>query len=996
MAREATLRAILVGDARSMQKALKDVDVSMGQTEVKAQKFGDSWLKVGAGVGAALGVLGGVSAILDGIKTATIDYNKTLEQSERILFGLTKSHEETAAAMAVARSEAQKGRGGYADLAASMAGLIPISKQTGQSLQSLTETAEILAAINPLEGISGATIALANAASGDLTSLSDRFNISLKLIQKYRTEGVSDIEAAQKAMKELGYDTQFLEEANKSATQQQEVFFDSLKRMGAQLARPAFDAAAAKLGEWNKQLQSPAVQEWIKGMQLTIKVVLDSMTSWEIWGQGLKGILALAEQEVKNAIGGIVNAYNSLADKIHLPKLDMGWLDDWQAAITGRKEEVANFVRDTWGDDYRRIFAEETDKNTDQAKEGGKAVGAAYSIGLLQGFTGAELGDIEQFTKQFEDLFKKADGKPDTNAFKAASGVILQALSEIKASGEITADTFYKLTAAFGDNALNVATLTVRYGEQIAAQKELAAATKAVADQQKRQTQLANDLANDLKPYKTALDDITETEKRHATEATTALEPLQEQLEDIGDAASDAARRNAAAVDAASSALSAASEKRRREQEALAAAERGETDEYLARLPYIDEETRKVAEKYRVMVEGEYRAKTAADDRLNALNVEGRKEDLGLLKQIQAAEDAGDTRKVAALRKQLENQRKRRQTDVEVAQAEAAVAEDEFDAAKDRADKVADKADQANEKEEQGAQKRLDDIKDAAAAEAERYRLQQAGIQAEIDRIEDAAKAQAKKDAQARTDAQTNFDQQKTFNDKLLLMLGPINTLEGARVKNAQDSATAAENLYNWVAKIYGIYAANPPGSPGGPPKPEQVYPIGEGGNSPYDDSPPYVPPPRPAGPQAMTPTGQRPPLFDGITFPDPGPGGYHKEYDTSGHPWWVPDGSSLADYGKQPGSAPTPSGRGGSASLRASGTGAATGGGLDAPTLGSFNGPPLPPGAQGFTFIFNLTAPNLANMGDPKQVEALFRQSSGVARREWQQLVRGGPGRNT
>lgn len=810
MAKTPVVKITFVGDSTQAQKSVKDLAASATQAEVKVEGFGKSFVKAGVAFGVGGAALGAVAKIVDGAKSAVIDYNKTLELAERQIFGLTKSHEETAAALAVARTEADKGRGTYAGLAASMAGLIPIAKQTGMTLQALTETAEILAAINPAEGITGATVALANAASGDLTSVIDRFNLNTKAIQKYRDQGVPNIEAVRKAMTDLGYDTKFMEEANKSATKQGEVFVDNLNRMAAAIGRPAFDAAAAKLGEWNKQLQTPAVQEWIKGMELTVKVVMDSMTSWEVWGQGIKGVLALAEQGVKDAIGGIVGAYNGVADKLKLPKLDMGWLDDWQKAITGRKDSVAEFVRKTWGDDFREIFATEGKKNQEEAKTQGAAVGTAYMRGVLSTLTGDQLGTLDDIGKVIADAFKGNDA-----GLNAAKGVIAQAIADIQQFGRISDGTFgasegmlgeyvttagraanttLELTRALGAQAPEVMRLLGIYQQQVRAQDAAALASAQLVSAQDRLAESQRKAAEATQYLNTRVAQYQGVAARHAAEATAAVAAVQDQIAAAGREAEDRARAGAAAleelqsrteanaaasqraIDAAQSAQAAASEQRQRDSEIAQAAIRGETEAYLRQTDALTEQDRQLAEHYETIIGGERRAKDAADERLNGLNRAANKDDLDFLTRIRAARESGNTKEAAALQRQFDARKKIRGSEMEIARAQAAVAGDEFDAKSEAITKEEKKRDEANAKAETEAGKRLKEVQDQATAQA-------------------AADAAALKSAQdyQRQQAQNAQDRQRALQDEITAIQrrATITAAEDAtRMAGAQAAAT--------------------------------------------------------------------------------------------------------------------------------------------------------------------------------------------------------------
>jgi hypothetical protein len=838
-----TIKLTIVGNADSGQKALQQTAAAATQAEVKVEGFGKAFAKMGVAFGAGALAVTAAAGAMSGAVDAVADYTQSVDLAERQLRGMLGSQDAANQALAVARAEADKGRGTYQELAAAMAGLSSVAKTAGMSLQSVTEIAEILAAVNPAEGLAGATFALREAASGDMTSIIERFNLSRTTINKLRAEGVPAIEAVRRAMVEMGYDTKFLTEVNGSAAKQSELLKGRLTELAAIGGEPIFEVLNKSAAKLLSLLEQPGSKNFVTDLAATIETFLA--------GNLLNSLGTTVAQVWYLA----ADAFNDFLKAVSFDKLNI------DEPLRKMFENISNFdaaVKADTGSKFAEVVANNlSGDNPGSPLAPAKVEGYGRDVltNYLAGLTSADISGFQSFAKQFEDIFKGADGKTNTDAFAQAQSLLATALQEVAGQGQITAQTFYAMAAVFGDNTANVIALVNAYGALQAAQGGAAAGS---TDMSQSQAGLQSALAASeraLEGYQGAIDGATAAAERHAEAAAAAIEPLADRLDDVGEAAAASARESAAAIQALQDAAS-------RNAAAYAEAEAAAQEELTA----IQERRRQEAEAlYNSIVDGERRALEAAQNRVDQLGAKGRKEDLTILRQIQAAEDAGNTKEAARLRRVLEGQRKRRRGEEELAAAEAAVARDEFDAADKRADKEVERLDERTAKEEEAAKAKIAAIQqaakdqaaadaaaikgaqDAAKAEAERYRKQQEGIQKEIDGIRDAAEAQAKKDAQAIKDARAVYAEQATINANLETALGRIEGRAATTLQHERDTAAAAKEHYEWIEKLYQIYANNPPGSPGGPPTPDQVAPPGF---IPHG-APPNMPPAAPSQPPA-------------------------------------------------------------------------------------------------------------------------------------------------
>jgi hypothetical protein len=218
--------------------------------------------------GAAIGVAAGIGVIA----TSGLSMNNAMEQSSARIQAFTKDSEATAEILEMVRDRAAKTPFAFNEMSDAAANLLPTSKAAGKSLEELLEIAEVLAASNPAEGLQGAAFALKEAASGDFTSIIERFNLPRQRLKELREQGVPDLEAVQIAMKELGLDTDLVTGLANTAQGRWSTFMDTLQNLAATLTKPIFDAFSSGLGQVQTQIDAnmPAIQAFADGLAVQI------------------------------------------------------------------------------------------------------------------------------------------------------------------------------------------------------------------------------------------------------------------------------------------------------------------------------------------------------------------------------------------------------------------------------------------------------------------------------------------------------------------------------------------------------------------------------------------------------------------------------------------------------------------------------------------------------------------------------------------------------
>ena len=150
------------------------------RSELQGTKSAFDQLSATAGTfSSALGALGfgvGIAAIGQFALAAGQQANQ-LEKTRAVLRAVAGDSATYADVTRIAASNQQLLGGSLQANLAPLQQFLFIANRTGTSLGELNEVAQLLAATNPLQGISGAGTALSEVLSGDLTSIVERFNL---------------------------------------------------------------------------------------------------------------------------------------------------------------------------------------------------------------------------------------------------------------------------------------------------------------------------------------------------------------------------------------------------------------------------------------------------------------------------------------------------------------------------------------------------------------------------------------------------------------------------------------------------------------------------------------------------------------------------------------------------------------------------------------------------------------------------------------------------
>lgn len=311
--------------------------------------------KVTAGV-----ALGGAVALAGGLvagATSGLSFNNSMEIVTAQLNAFTKDGNKTAAILEMIKKRAASTPFAFEEMAKATSSLMSSAKASGQSLESLVEQAEILAASNPAEGLEGAAFALKEAVSGDFTSIIERFNLPRQFINKLKEEGVPNLEIVQRAMQELGLDTSLVTNLAATAQGRWSTFLDTLTNLSAMVTKPIFDAFSSKLGEVNALLEAnqpllTALAEQLAGaLQIAISWLIDSGLPLLIQGfQFLYNNINII-LPIVGTLGAIILAIAAPISIVvgAITALGIAWFTNF-GGIQTKTQAVLNFLKPYWAD----------------------------------------------------------------------------------------------------------------------------------------------------------------------------------------------------------------------------------------------------------------------------------------------------------------------------------------------------------------------------------------------------------------------------------------------------------------------------------------------------------------------------------------------------------------------------------------------------------------------------------------------------------------------
>lgn len=390
-------------------------------------------------------LLAGGTAIAGGLGAAAfagLDFNNAMEQATARINAFTKDGAKTAEILEMVKVRAASTPFAFEEMANAAAALGPVAISSGEDLEKLIETAEVLAASNPAEGLEGAAFALKEATSGDFTSAIERFNLSRSYINQLKEEGVPALEAVSLAMKQAGYDTDLVSSLAATAEGRWSTFQDTFTTLAGTVTQPIFDAFSSGLGSANEKLAeaSPKLLELANGLGEKIapfaaaaaESLVNFVSSSADFAAALAGDAdALAKlpgpaQAVVGAIDGIAGAIAGIPAFIEgaQAQLNAFFATPLGTAIQDGAKIVADYFSGPFQTDVGNgITAVQNKFNEIAASPWGQDVQQGAQV-VANYFTGPFVGDLQRGIGVVESNLTRLGNSPFGQTLQAGANVV--------------------------------------------------------------------------------------------------------------------------------------------------------------------------------------------------------------------------------------------------------------------------------------------------------------------------------------------------------------------------------------------------------------------------------------------------------------------------------------------------------------------------------------------------------------------------------------------
>lgn len=202
-----------------------------------------------------------------------------LEKTSATVSALTGDFSQYSKVMGIAAAQQKKFGGSLNEQLEGFNSLVPITKKFTVDIAQLDNIARRLAIVDPLQGFAGASIALKEFFSGDITSLSRRFEIDRATLNNIKGVGdqVAQLQELDKVLNGLGISNAVLEARANTAAASFDRFggaIENVKALAGQGLQNAFGGLADSISK-NLEFAGEAIAENLKLDEQKNQVVMD-------------------------------------------------------------------------------------------------------------------------------------------------------------------------------------------------------------------------------------------------------------------------------------------------------------------------------------------------------------------------------------------------------------------------------------------------------------------------------------------------------------------------------------------------------------------------------------------------------------------------------------------------------------------------------------------------------------------------------------------------
>ncbi|NGQ95503.1 hypothetical protein G3578_10095 [Brevibacillus sp. SYP-B805] len=287
---------------------------------------------------------------------------------------------------------------------------LPVTKDLNR-LEKLMALSERLAMKEPDQGMEGAGFAIRELLSGDATSLAERFNIPRKILNQIKALDFDDqLIALDKLLNKMGLTEKFLKDIDDTGFAQWTQATDKLNLAWAKMGTEALNAIKPALKEFNKFLNSPAMNKLMKiGSELLANI-----------GKGLASLFNGLQDAIERALN------DPRFDKMDIfAKIDfvfgniMEAFEKWMNAGGRQKLQEAS----EWlSNKLTNLIRDMTPKITSVAFDAGKAIGEGLVSGIMEGIRlRPEDHPLTKLQDKIEAMKQMGEDPSKTPVFKGES-----------------------------------------------------------------------------------------------------------------------------------------------------------------------------------------------------------------------------------------------------------------------------------------------------------------------------------------------------------------------------------------------------------------------------------------------------------------------------------------------------------------------------------------------------------------------------------------------
>lgn len=354
----------------------------MGEQDKQAQKSGPlaRLRQVSAFAGSLLNIYGAVASAVGTVVNAVTDLVNRANELDKVsstVNALGGSFNNFSEAMVVAVSQQNKYGGTLTETLQGLTSLVPLTKRYGADLGQLDNIARRLAVVDPLQGFQGASIALKEFFSGDITSLSRRFEIDRKSLNSIKAAGsqLEQLQALDKALSDMGISNDVLAAKTETAAikfDRAGAAWDNFLTLTGKAAQSSFSNAADAItnvfGEAARELANLEMSEqYMIDLQKQI-----GRTASQFYN------LTTATAEVTDANAKYVSGAIYIDDSLESQKVNAAQLvDEFNNLI-----EKLNEVRRQQNKAPIRYFSEEDSELINQLVEVSRKTGLSVQVQL--------------------------------------------------------------------------------------------------------------------------------------------------------------------------------------------------------------------------------------------------------------------------------------------------------------------------------------------------------------------------------------------------------------------------------------------------------------------------------------------------------------------------------------------------------------------------------------------------------------------------------------